>query len=165
MPLTEQEFIQEINSKKASEWSELAKQKVLDYVTSTFTRFTPFDIQVVGSRVFGGWREWSDIDVWLYVEETLPDGTRYDMRPKSPQYEGGVQIDIKVATKLPDGARTRRVYSGHPEAPHEDGWLLPVYSLMTNELLDGHDNDLDSYVQSDFKKDLKQGIQPYEPTE
>lgn len=162
MPLTQEEFVKEINSKKASEWSVLVKEDLINHVKSFFSRFTIIDIQVVGSRVFGGWREYSDIDIWAYVEETLPDGTPVDLRAKSPHYYKNVQIDIKVATKLPNGERTRRVYKGHGEKPHEDGWLLPVYSLTTNELLDNENNDLDHFVKTSFKTDLIQGIQPYE---
>lgn len=166
---TNEEFINAINSNRTPNWPDAVKQEIKDYLIWVYgQRFTIVDIQVVGSHVFGGHREYSDVDIWIYVQEKMPNGERYDLRSDSLSTYKNVQLDVKIRTVPEDGSVTKRTYKGHPEQPFPDdpdrqGWVLPVYSLITNQLLDGVNNDLDHYVQTKFKKDLQAGILPHKP--
>lgn len=84
-----------------------------------------------GSRVFGGFREKSDLDIAYYT-----DGVKTHSKKDNKSF---VFQNIRVSIKyFPSNLAILKV---------RGKWLLPLFNLTTHEYLEGNSGDLEKYKQ------------------
>ena len=114
------------------------------------------DIVIGGSRVVGGYRLTSDIDAIAYIKNYVPPtlpGRTYFRHRQVTQF---LNVKMDVWIKPPEDINLG-LFPGHPDAPTEQGWRTPHYSLMTNSLEMIYPEEIEAYYQ--FMYPMKPGIQ------
>ncbi len=91
------------------------------------------DIIACGSRVLGGYKENSDIDVVAYLDNYIPPtvpGRAYFRYRAVTMFED-LRVDVWLRRSED---RQLGIFPGHPDAPTPLGWRLPYYSLINKQL-------------------------------
>ena len=104
------------------------------------------DVAVGGSRVMGGYKLTSDIDVVAYIKNYVPPtvpGRNYFRHREKTKF---LNVKVDVWLKCPDD-NVLGIFPGHPDAPTEMGWRLPYYSLMTHTATPINPCEIESYFQ------------------
>lgn len=114
------------------------------------------DVVISGSRVLGGYKPTSDIDVVAYVKDYMPPvlpGRSYFRHREVIKFMN-VKADVWLRC-IND--KELGVFPGHPDAPTVLGWRLPYYSLVTKRVEQVYPAEIESYFQ--FMYPMKPGME------
>lgn len=110
-------------------------EEFIDYMYS----FKIKDIQAAGSRVFGGFKKKSDIDIVVFVDDKIDDKINdkilYD----------NINVDLYIFQTPKNGVLHRNCYQNHPLKP--EGRNLPHFSLYTFEIIGGDEKDIKNHIE------------------
>jgi len=108
-------------------------------------KYTILDIQAAGSRVFGGFKNHSDLDVVVRVKEK-------DVRDNCSIFYKDIRVSVRIETQPKDGSLWRKCYVGSPHKP--EGRNLPTFSLLNHKVF-GSDSDVEWHKNFRKQKDNK----------